>query len=165
LLARRFIILRQQHLLALLDKVFCASSDVFACKLLSKMDFAILLLAFNLQKRHILRIFKQQFGKHRTRKSILIAFLFFLPESLNRLSATASKYSTPTKKSLTLLSIIKKDRILGIEAPRVEGRCLHLLSDILKISVLTYLTGGTGCQDMHLFSKERGSEAVNLRNC
>jgi hypothetical protein len=27
------------------------------------------------------------------------------------------------------------------EAPRVEGRCLHLLSDILMISVLTYLTG------------------------
>jgi hypothetical protein len=50
----------------------------------------------------------------------------------------------------------------GIEAPRVEGRCLHLLSDILMISVLTYLTGGTDCQDMHFSAK---SAAVNLRDC
>ena len=45
-----------------------------------------------------------------------------------------------------------------VEDPRVEGRCLHLLTDILLVSVLTYLTGGTDYQDMHLFCKERGSE-------
>jgi len=39
--------------------------------------------------------------------------------------------------------------------PRVEGRCLHLLSDLLMISLLTYLTGGTDYQDMHLYTKER----------
>jgi predicted transposase YbfD/YdcC len=49
-----------------------------------------------------------------------------------------------------------------IEDPRVEGRCLHLLSDILMISVLTYLTGGTDYQDMHLFTKERGREFEGL---
>jgi hypothetical protein len=46
--------------------------------------------------------------------------------------------------------------------PRVEGRCLHLLSDILMISLLTYLTGGTDYQDMHLFAKERGQEFKGL---
>ena len=45
-----------------------------------------------------------------------------------------------------------------VEDPRVVGRCLHLLSDILMISLLTYLTGGTDYQDMHLFAEERGSE-------
>jgi predicted transposase YbfD/YdcC len=49
-----------------------------------------------------------------------------------------------------------------IEDPRVEGRCLHLLSDILMISLLTYLTGGTDYQDMHLFTKERGAEFKGL---
>jgi len=49
-----------------------------------------------------------------------------------------------------------------VEDPRVEGRCLHLLSDILMISVLTYLTGGTDYQDMHLLTKERGLEFKGL---
>jgi len=49
-----------------------------------------------------------------------------------------------------------------VEDPRVEGRCLHLLSDILMISVLTYLTGGTDYQDMYLFAKERGREFEGL---
>jgi predicted transposase YbfD/YdcC len=49
-----------------------------------------------------------------------------------------------------------------IEDPRVEGRCLHLLSDILMISLLTYLTGGTDYQDMYLFTKERGEEFNGL---
>jgi predicted transposase YbfD/YdcC len=48
------------------------------------------------------------------------------------------------------------------EDPRVPGRCLHLLSDILMISLLTYLTGGTDYQDMHLFTKERGKEFMGL---
>jgi predicted transposase YbfD/YdcC len=51
---------------------------------------------------------------------------------------------------------------IEVEDPRVEGRCLHLLSDILMISVLTYLTGGTDYQDMYLFSKERGFEFPDL---
>ncbi len=50
----------------------------------------------------------------------------------------------------------------GVEDPRVSGRCLHLLSDILMISLLTYLTGGTDYQDMHLFTKERGQEFDGL---
>jgi predicted transposase YbfD/YdcC len=49
-----------------------------------------------------------------------------------------------------------------VEDPRVEGRCLHLLSDILMISVLTYLTGGTDYQDMYLFGKERELEFKGL---
>ena len=49
-----------------------------------------------------------------------------------------------------------------IEDPRVEGRCLHLLSDILMISLLTYLTGGTDYQDMHLFTQERGKTFEGL---
>jgi len=51
---------------------------------------------------------------------------------------------------------------LEVEDPRVEGRCLHLLSDILMISLLTYLTGGTDYQDMYLFARERGLEFEGL---
>jgi Transposase len=43
-----------------------------------------------------------------------------------------------------------------IEDPRVEGRCSHLLSDILLIGLCTYLTGGSDYQDMSIFAKERG---------
>jgi predicted transposase YbfD/YdcC len=49
-----------------------------------------------------------------------------------------------------------------VEDPRVIGRCWHLLSDILMISLLTYLTGGTDYQDMHLFAQERGHEFEGL---
>jgi predicted transposase YbfD/YdcC len=49
-----------------------------------------------------------------------------------------------------------------VEDPRVKGRCLHLLSDILLISLLTYLTGGTDYQDMYLFGKERGMQFKDL---
>ena len=41
--------------------------------------------------------------------------------------------------------------------PRVTGRCLHLLLDILMIGLCTYLIGGTDYEDMHLFALERGS--------
>jgi predicted transposase YbfD/YdcC len=51
---------------------------------------------------------------------------------------------------------------LEVEDPRVVGRCSHLLSDVLLISLLTYLTGGTDYQDMHLFAKERGQEFNGL---
>jgi hypothetical protein len=50
----------------------------------------------------------------------------------------------------------------SISDPRVEGRCLHKLSDILLIAVCTYLTGGSDYQDMHVFTKERGSQLPNL---
>jgi hypothetical protein len=43
-----------------------------------------------------------------------------------------------------------------VSDPRVVGRCLHKLSDILMIAVCTYLTGGSDYQDMHLFARERG---------
>lgn len=46
--------------------------------------------------------------------------------------------------------------------PRVTGRCLHLLSDILLIGLCTYLTGGSDYQDMHLFGLERGSQLGDL---
>jgi len=49
-----------------------------------------------------------------------------------------------------------------ITDPRVTGRCLHLLSDILLIGLCTYLTGGFDYQDMHLFGVERGHLLGNL---
>ena len=45
-----------------------------------------------------------------------------------------------------------------VEDYRVVARCDHLLSDLLVISICTYLTGGTTYQDMYLFGKERGEE-------
>jgi len=51
---------------------------------------------------------------------------------------------------------------LEVEDPRVVGRCSHLLSDVLMIALLTYLTGGTDYQDMYLFTKERGLEFEGL---
>lgn len=49
-----------------------------------------------------------------------------------------------------------------VSDPRVSGRCLHLLSDILLIGLCTYLTGGADYEDMHLFAKERGCELGDL---
>lgn len=46
--------------------------------------------------------------------------------------------------------------------PRVTGRCLHLLSDVLLIGLCTYLTGGSDYQDMRLFGLERGSSLGDL---
>lgn len=41
--------------------------------------------------------------------------------------------------------------------PRVTGRCLHLLSDILMIGLCTYLTGGgSDYEDMRMFAWVRG---------
>ena len=51
---------------------------------------------------------------------------------------------------------------IEVEDPRVVGRCSHLLSDVLMIALLTYLTGGTDYQDMYLFAKERGEEFDGL---
>jgi hypothetical protein len=50
----------------------------------------------------------------------------------------------------------------SIPAPRVVGRCDHLLCDILVIGICTYLTGGSDYQDMHLFGKERGKELSDI---
>ena len=49
-----------------------------------------------------------------------------------------------------------------ISDPRVQGRCLHLLSDILLLGLCTYLTGGTDYQDMRLFGIERSSTLGDL---
>ena len=46
--------------------------------------------------------------------------------------------------------------------PRVTGRCLHLLSDILMIGLCTYLTGGTDYEDMRLFTLERGEKLKDM---
>lgn len=46
--------------------------------------------------------------------------------------------------------------------PRVEGRCLHLLSDILLLGLCTYITGGTDYQEMRLFGLDRASSLGNL---
>ncbi|KAA6343566.1 hypothetical protein EZS27_008779 [termite gut metagenome] len=50
----------------------------------------------------------------------------------------------------------------GIEDPRVQGRCQHLLSDILLTALCTCLTGGADYQDMHLFARERGNQLQGL---
>ncbi|KAA6341538.1 hypothetical protein EZS27_010655 [termite gut metagenome] len=50
----------------------------------------------------------------------------------------------------------------GIENPRVQGRCQHLLSDILLTALCTYITGGVDYQDMHLFAKDRGKQLQGL---
>ncbi|KAA6335295.1 hypothetical protein EZS27_016460 [termite gut metagenome] len=50
----------------------------------------------------------------------------------------------------------------GTEDPRVQGRCQHLLSDILLTGLCTYITGGVDYQDMHLFAKARGKQLQGL---
>ena len=49
---------------------------------------------------------------------------------------------------------------LEIKDPRVTGRCMHLLSDILMISLLTYLTGGTDYQNMTVLESLDIEDAV-----
>lgn len=50
----------------------------------------------------------------------------------------------------------------GVTDPRVTGRCLHQLSDILMIGLCTYLTGGTDYEDMRLFALERGEQLKDM---
>ncbi|KAA6320618.1 hypothetical protein EZS27_029635, partial [termite gut metagenome] len=50
----------------------------------------------------------------------------------------------------------------GIEDPRVQDRCHHLLSDILLTALCTYLAGRVDYQDMHLFAKECGKQLQGL---
>lgn len=54
------------------------------------------------------------------------------------------------------------DYFSEISDPRVQGRCLHLLSDILLLGLCTYITGGTDYQDMRLFGIERSSTLGDL---
>lgn len=49
-----------------------------------------------------------------------------------------------------------------VSDPRVTGRCLHLLSDILMIGLCTYLTGGTDYEDMRLFGLECSPELGDM---
>ena len=46
--------------------------------------------------------------------------------------------------------------------PRITGRCLHLLSDILMIGLCTYQTGGTDYEDMRMFGLERGDKLGDM---
>ncbi len=46
--------------------------------------------------------------------------------------------------------------------PRVTGRCLYQLSDILMIGLCTYLTDGTDYEDMRLFVLERSGQLKNM---
>lgn len=51
--------------------------------------------------------------------------------------------------------------------PRVTGRSLHLLSDILMIVLCTYLTDGTDHEDMRLFAlepREKLDDILSLPN-
>lgn len=57
---------------------------------------------------------------------------------------------------------IAKPYFIEVTDPRVTGRCLHLLSDILMIGLCTYLTGGTDYEDMRMFALERGSELGDM---
>ncbi|KAA6327664.1 hypothetical protein EZS27_023369, partial [termite gut metagenome] len=72
--------------------------------------------------------------------------------------ATAPKIKKPYHCEMKTLQTYFSD----IADPRVEGRCLHKLSDILMIGICTYLSGGVDYQDMHLFAKERGSQLQGL---
>jgi predicted transposase YbfD/YdcC len=54
------------------------------------------------------------------------------------------------------------DYFSEVSDPRVTGRCLHLLSDILLIGLCSYLTGGSDYQDMRLFGLECGSSLGDL---
>lgn len=49
-----------------------------------------------------------------------------------------------------------------ITDPRVEGRCLHLLSDILLLGLCTYITGATDYQEMRMFGLDRSSSLGDL---
>lgn len=49
-----------------------------------------------------------------------------------------------------------------ITDPRVEGRCLHLLSDILFLGLCAYITGGTDYPEMRLSGLDRASSLGDL---
>jgi hypothetical protein len=49
-----------------------------------------------------------------------------------------------------------------VSDPRVTGRSLHSLSDLLLIGLCTFLTGGSDYQDMRLFGLECGSSPGDL---
>lgn len=59
------------------------------------------------------------------------------------------------------------DYLLSVEDFRMEKKCLHKLSDILFIGLLTYLSNGEDYEDMVLFAQSNESflrEFVELPN-
>ena len=48
-----------------------------------------------------------------------------------------------------------QDLFTTVPDPRVQGRCLHRLSDILFIALCTVISNGEDCMDMVSFAKER----------
>ena len=50
---------------------------------------------------------------------------------------------------------LHQDLFCDVPDPRVQGRCLHKLSDILFIALCTLISNGEDCVDMVSFGKER----------
>ena len=50
-----------------------------------------------------------------------------------------------------------KEYFHQVKEPRCIGKCLHLLSDILIVGLLTYLSNGEDYEDMVLFAESKGS--------
>jgi predicted transposase YbfD/YdcC len=55
-----------------------------------------------------------------------------------------------------------KEYFERIPDPRCQGKCLHLLSDILLIGLLTYLSNGEDYEDMVIFAESKGALFPNL---
>jgi predicted transposase YbfD/YdcC len=55
-----------------------------------------------------------------------------------------------------------QDYFSEVNDPRVQGRCLHLLPDILLLGLCSYISGGSDYQEMHLFANERSSSLGDL---
>jgi len=50
-----------------------------------------------------------------------------------------------------------KEYFEQVKEPRCKGKCLHLLSDILLVGLLTYLSNGEDYEDMVLFAENKGA--------
>jgi hypothetical protein len=55
-----------------------------------------------------------------------------------------------------------QDYFSEVSDPRVQGRCMHLLSDILLLGLCTYINSGSDYQDMYLFATERSASLGDL---
>ena len=51
----------------------------------------------------------------------------------------------------------------SVEDFRMEKKCLHILSDILFIGLLTFLSSGEDYEDMVLFGKRRLKAAYDIK--
>ena len=56
-----------------------------------------------------------------------------------------------------------KEYFEQVKEPRCKGKCLHLLSDILLVGLLTYLSNGEDYEDMVLFAENKVPEASRHR--